>query len=269
MNNFTSVGTNNRHWPIYKKEKFKILKVSGGAWIPRRLRGQYRRGIVVHYVGYSLKTDVVHAVWQIGENWGKMLKLGHTPRRLQSPESMWCVNSDFFFNFRAYTTSVGRPEPTWCFYFTSNTKFHFTFLLLHCARPFPVTVPTSSPLLFDLHCFLIALHFTFSCSKVESISLKGSIFDLNVRLLWSFCLKLSFFGFSSIFICFNWFCYSIQYLFVLSGFGRVCLAKLGSVRFWHHNFGLVVFSVLASPLLYKRCAFIIFEMIVLNVYLHD
>ena len=24
--------------------------------------------IVVHYVGYGLKTDVVHAVWQIGKN---------------------------------------------------------------------------------------------------------------------------------------------------------------------------------------------------------
>ena len=56
---------------------------------------------------------------------------------------------------------------------------------------------------------------------------------------------------------------------MLCGFGRVCLAELGSVRFWRHNFGLVVFSVLASPVLYKRCAFIIFEMIVLNVYLHD
>jgi len=241
MKNSTSVGTNNRHWPIYKKEKFKFLKVSGGAWIPCRLRGQNRRGIVVHYVGYGLRTDVVHAVWQIGENWKKKVEI------------------------RACTTSVGRPEPTWCFYFTSSAKFHFTFIFLHCAHPLLVTIPTSSPSLFDLHCFLIVLHFTSSCSQNWEHLFKR----FHFRFERAFALKLSFFGFSSIFVCFNWFCYFIQYLFVPFGFGRVCLAELGSVQFWRHNFGLVVFSVLASPLLYKRCAFIIFEMIVLNVYLHD
>jgi len=153
----------------------------------------------------------------------------------------------------------------WCFYFTFSAKFHFTFLLVHCARPLPITVPTSSLSLFDFHCFLIVLHFTSSCSQSRECLFKRFHFWFER----AFALKLSFFGFSSIFICFNWFFYFIQYLFVLCGFGRVCLAELSSVRFWHHNFGLVVFSILVSSLLYKRCAFIIFEMIVLNVYMHD
>ena len=146
---------------------------------------------------------------------------------------MWCVNSDFFFNFRACTTSV-------LFYFTSIAKFNFTFLLLYCARPLPITVLPTSPSLFDLHYFLIVLHFTSSCSQSRERLFKR----LHFRFERAFALKLSFFGFSSIFVCFNWFCYFIRYLFVLCGFGRVCLAELGSVRFWRHNFGLVVFSVL-------------------------
>jgi len=125
-----------------------------------------------------------------------MLKLGHTPRQLQSPEPMWCVNSEFFFNFRPCTTSVGRPEPTWCFYFTSSAKFHFTFLLLHYACPFPVTVPTSSLSLFDLYCFLIVLHFTSSCSQSRERLFKR----FHFRFEREFALKLSFFSFSSMII---------------------------------------------------------------------
>jgi len=83
--------------------------------------------------------------------------------------------------------------------------------------------------------------FTSSCSQSRERLFK----QFHFRFEHAFALKLSFFGFSSIFVCFNCFCYFIQYLFVLYGFGRVCLAELGSVWFWRHNFGLVVFSVLA------------------------
>ena len=90
--------------------------------------------------------------------------------------------------------------------------FFFTFLLLRCARTLPCTVPASSPAVFDLHLHLILLHFASPCSHFRELR----------------------------------YCYCIEHLFVLCGFGRVRLADLGlfvllvlalplRVRFWHHH----------------------------------
>jgi len=101
----------------------------------------------------------------------------------------------FFFNFSARTTSVGRPEPTWCFYFISNAPFFFTFLLLRCARVLPGTVPASSRSLFDLHLHLILLHFYFLLFATSRASIWPVLFSISslfeLRFVWSCALILA------------------------------------------------------------------------------
>ena len=115
--------------------------------------------------------------------------------------------SDFFIYFQCMHQSVRSPEPTWCFYFISNARFFFTFLLLRCACILPNTVPASSPSLFDLHLHLILLHFTFFCSR--RLELRFERFSISspfeLHFLWSCALILSLpFSFALLILLLYW-----------------------------------------------------------------
>ena len=170
---------------------------------------------------------------KIGGNW---LKLGHHPRRFwASNRCGWCIR--FFYLLSVHAPSrlgvQNRRGASILFPMRAFTLALFRLLLFH----FSTSICTS------FYSILLPV-----VRDVESFDLNGSIFDFkSVRAL--FPLKLCTHSFSSIFICFYWYCYCIEHLFVLCGFGRVRLADLGSF----------VLLVLASPLSYKRCVFIFFE----------
>jgi len=122
--------------------------------------------------------------------------------------------------------------------------------LFYFKRAFFLHFSSSPSRVFSLALFRhLLLHFSTSiCTSFysillpllrifESFDLNSSIFDFkSVRA--PFALKLCGHSFSSIFFCFYWYCYCIEHLFVLCGFGRIRLADLGSF----------VLLVLASPL---------------------
>jgi len=100
----------------------------------------------------------------------------------------------------------------------SCLRFHFHFYSPSIARALSCTVLASSLLLFDLHCFLVQLHYT----PYRSYTLRASFWTVPF-LFWSsvrgaFHLKLWVVFFSSIFVCFHWYCYCIDYLFAFCCF---------------------------------------------------
>ena len=150
--------------------------------------------------------------------------------------------SYFLFTFSACTTSVRSAELTWCVYFISNARFSSLFFF-SAARAFSLALfrhlllHFSTSICTSFYSILLPL-----VHDVESFDLNGSIFDFKF-IRASFPLKLCAHSFSSIFFCFYWYCYCIENLFVLCGFGRIHLANLGSF----------VLLVLASPLRVRFC----------------
>ena len=144
---------------------------------------------------------------------------------------------------------------------TQSRVFAFTFFL--------PPLRTRSPTLFQrlLCCVSTSIGSPFNSIALVllhirwELRLNGCIF-VSSSIRGGFRLELWVISFSSIFVCFHWYCYFIDYLFAFCGFGSVSLFAFVFV-------GLLDF---VWPLLYKRYVFIIFEMekqYDLNGYLYD